>query len=203
MKTSFIRILFFIFCLTIISCGDSENLDAYKDKLLEESAKKLKTTKELLVKDLDVIIDSMSVVPLTVGDSLNLLSSSFEKKKDKLTKQIELYKLELALTQTRMFTLPSTIRDYKEKLKKAEKEMEEATENYNTKQELYSQQDSTKVLAKVFICRIAAKHPLKGIHETESSATVFSIDGQTLLNDGNKHLYEYFRAKTTGQDVKE
>ena len=203
MKTSFIKILFFAFCLAAISCGNNENLDVYKDKMLEVMAKEFKTTKELLVKDLDVIVDSMSVVPLTVGDSLNLLSSDYEKKKNRLSKQIEKNKERLVSAKKRLFPLPNIIRNYEDKIEAAEKEMKEATESYNAKQELYSQQDSSKVLAKVFICRIAIKHPLKGIHQTMSGATIFSIDGQTLLNEGNNHLYEYFKAKTTEQAVKE
>lgn len=203
MKTSFIKILFFAFCLATISCGSNENLDAYKDKILEELAKKFKTTKELLVKDLDVIVDSMSVVPLTIEDSLNLLSSDYEKEKNRLSKQIEKNKTGLASAKKRLFPITSVIWDYEEKIEAGEKEMKEVTENYNAKQELYSQQDKSKVLAKVFICRIALKHPLKGIHQTISGATVFSIDGQTLLDEGDNHLYEYFKAKTTEQAVKE
>ena len=203
MKTSFIKILFFAFCLAAISCGSNENLDAYKDKMLEAMAKEFKTTKELLIKDLDVIIDSMSVVPLTVEDSLNLLSSDYEKKKNRLSKQIEKNKKSLASAKKRLFPIPSVIGDYENKIEADEKEMKEATENYNAKQELYSQLNNSKVLAKVFICRIAIKHPLKGIHQTMSGATIFSIDGKTLLDEGNNHLYEYFRAKTAGQAVKE
>lgn len=197
MKTSFAKILFIAFCFAAISCGNNENLDAYKDKMLEAMAKEFKTTKELLVKDLDVVVDSMYVLPLTIEDSLNLLSSDFEKKKSRLTKQIEINRKGLDSAKKRLFPIPSVIGDYEDKIEKAEKEIKEATENYNTKYELYSRQDRLKILAKVFVCRIAIKHPLKGIHETMSGATLFSVDGQTLLDGGNNHLFEYFKSKTT------
>ena len=70
-------ITLFAVCLTMAACSTvgGEDLEAYKDKMLEGFAKQAKSTKELLIRDYDIIVDSMSVIPFTVADSLAVIDS--------------------------------------------------------------------------------------------------------------------------------
>ena len=84
----FKNILLLVTCLMITACG-GENLNAYKDKMLEATANRLGTTKELLVKDLDLVVDSMSLDYFLLEDSISLIKQTYDETIKEQEKQIE------------------------------------------------------------------------------------------------------------------
>ncbi len=84
----FKNILLLVTCLMITACG-GENLNAYKDKMLEAAANRLGTTKELLVKDLDLVVDSMSLDYFLLEDSISLIKQTYDETIKEQEKQIE------------------------------------------------------------------------------------------------------------------
>ncbi len=94
MKNLIEKSFFLVCCLLLVACG-GEDLNKYKEQYLDAMAKDMKTTKEFLVKDLDVVIDSMRIIPITVADSIYLLEefSKMDKKQiAKMKKEFKEYK---------------------------------------------------------------------------------------------------------------
>lgn len=185
----------FMLSCTIMAACQSENLEAYKEKMLEATAKKLGTTKELLVKDLDIVIDSMSVVPFTVKDSLNLLKD-IDQKIEQTSKDLESAKKAIEYTKKRsLFPSFYTI----EKLEKQKEELMNKLERLKYLQDVqipkYESMKESKVIAKIFCVRIAAKGPLDRIHTTKSSVFIFSADGETFIDEGSNLMLKYVSEK--------
>ena len=70
-----IKVLLMLFVsFMMASCGvGGDNLESYKTQYLDALAKEMGTTKDFLMKDWDISIDSMKIIPITVADSLALL----------------------------------------------------------------------------------------------------------------------------------
>lgn len=189
---AFRYIILTVVSLVMFSCG--ENLEAYKEKVLDAVASKLETTKELFVKDFDVVIDSMSVHPLTVGDSLALLATDFNRDKSKIDKKLVELKEELEKHQKKSWDY--LVEFTQERIKQKENELTSLTEKYNKKVEYYSKMDKNKVLAKAFCCRFSTKQMLTGVHKTLRGAFLFSPDGERYLSDTTNSVFNLFREKT-------
>ena len=191
--------------LVLFSCG--ENLEAYKEKVIEKAAKKLKTTEELLVKDLDLIIDSMTVEDFCVKDSLllsveikNNRSQLLQGKIESFQKKIEENKENIKKASgfyanfTRV-TNESLIKDYENGIKKFEKEIAKVKNENDSILNKYDGRNNKDVLLKIFKYRIAYKVPFKGIHEVKTVFSLFTPDGQTYLSDANEQMKRYLKSK--------
>lgn len=178
------------------SCG-ADNLDSYKSQYLDAMAKDLKTTKEFMMKDLDVVVDSMTIIPVTVADSIAIIeefSKMDEIEVAKLKKQIREYK--------RMESLLMLFAgENNEELKRAKALMEEGISTISSlenaaKNDLsrYKELDKDLVLAKVFSVQIAKKNA-NGVHEISKEMALFSSDDKLVNFRCPLFLAEYLEEK--------
>jgi len=177
--------LLLVVCMTMAACG-GENLDNYKEKTIELLAKKNRTTPELFISDYNVIIDSMSVTPITVADSIEILKI-WQSEQSEIEKDIEKTRKKL-----RSFFNFSEESDRKE-LKRLEAELKEIQESDKII-EKYSSMKSDEVLGKFFLCRISAMIPLLG-RQTEFDGFVFDKEGVWLKKEADKKMLNYFKTK--------
>lgn len=179
-------------CFLVVSCA-GDNLDSYKSQYLDAMAKDMNTTKEFMMKDLDIVVDSMTIIPVTVADSIAIIeefSKMDEKEVIEIKKQIREYKrMESLLT---LFAGKNN-----EELKHAKALMEEgiltisSLENA-TKNDLprYKELDKELVLAKVFSAQISKKNA-NGVHEISKEMALFSSDDKLVKFKCPLFLAEY------------
>lgn len=180
------NILLLAICLMNTACG-GENLEAYKDKVLETFANRLGTTKELLVKDYDVIVDSMSVTPITVADSIAIINL-WKGKQGEIEKSIELKRLNLKS----IFNF--NVSEDRKLLKTMESRLKEIQESDKIL-EKYTLMKSDKVLGKIFICRISSFFPLLG-RKTGFGGVIFDKEGICIMQeDVDEIIVDYFKQK--------
>lgn len=202
-------ILLFVVCTAMTACG-GENLDVYKDKVLESLAKELETTKELLVKDLDIKIDSMSLLYFYVEDSIAITKKEFEEllaKKEKLIKYYResIKKDEEAIKNAgndffsgaTIYAKRSFINEAKQNIKSTEKEIQKETEIYNQKLEKLKSRDKKEVIFNVFVYHSSIKNPLTGMHNAGKSMSLFTPDGETYLKEADKKIREQLMKRKT------
>lgn len=176
------NILLFVVCLSIASCGVND-LDAYKDQVLEYGAKKFGTTKELFIKDFDVVVDSMSLFPITVQDSINLINN-LDVYKESLQAEFEEYEI---LKNKRFYRWK--MRDT-ERVQEIEEELV-LIDKAKAKLPEYESMDKSKTLMKVFRCWIAIKLPLIG-RQTGIDYYLFSTDGD-LIKSADSRMVKYIK----------
>ena len=184
------------------ACGGS-NLDSYKDKMLESLAKQLGTTKDLLVKDLDINIDSMSVSFMSLQDSIDFVNWNYEKKRKPLDESIAYEKERISKLSEEygkkkngnnygfLSLLKQNINDAKYKLSKAENKLTILTEDYELSVSKFESRNPEDIVHHVFMYRIALKNPLKQIHEVASAMSFFSPDGKRFITEVKGPLYEF------------
>ena len=202
-------ILLFVVCTAMAACG-GENLDVYKDKVLEEMARVNDTTKELLVKDLDINIDSMSLLYFYVEDSIVLAEKKFkefliekEKQIESCKKSIEKNEKELNDARNSLFSYmfvdsySSILDKLRKKIENTEKEIQEETELYNQKLEKLKSRDKKEVIFNVFVYRASMKNPLTGMHNAGKSMSLFTPDGETYLKEADKKIREQLMKRET------
>jgi len=204
---AFKNIFLITVCIIMIACG-GENLDAYKDKVLEHVASKINTTKELLVKDLDMKIDSMSLSYFLVEDSLVLLERKYKEDVAKQEKWISTCKenierLEIEKNKSRKDLFYSitakindrSIKEYKKKIEDAEAKIQEIRDDYQLKFEMYQARDKKEVIYNIFHYRVTYKIPKKGIHQVDTSMDLFSPDGMTYIKSVSGEIKDYLKSK--------
>ena len=207
MKHFSLKSLLLIFCFMVSSCED--NFESYKDKFLEYTASQLNTTKELLVKDLDIKFDSMSISYFLVEDSILFIKQDCEEAIEKQNNRIASCKKDIERKEAeieknkgdRMASIFSAfnntaIEKYKNNIKEAEKKIEELKKKCEEDLKKYEGRNDNDVIFNVFNFQIAAKHPIKNIHEVSKEAALFSPDGQSLIdNNAGKRIKEHLKSK--------
>lgn len=167
------------------ACG-GENLEAYKEKALEKMAESAKTTKELLIEDYKLILDSMAVYPLTVGDSIELINR-FVAQREKYEKYIETTKKNLHS----FFNF--NYEDDKKDIKRWEETLKEIDKSEKDL-ERYQNMSPDETLCKVFICKVSVFTALTG-RKSSFDAYIFDKNGENVIHSGNKLLIDYFKEK--------
>ena len=206
MKTIIKCILLCFFCVAVTACS-SENLDTYRDKLLDSVASELKTTKELLIQDLDVRVDSMSLTYFLVEDSIYIIENKYKEELRNKEKQIESYKesikkLEnLVKKESGVFTSltaemsKSSIKTNKRYIKEIESEISKLTENYKSELSKYESRDSKEKIYNVFCYRVSLKNPMTQMHNSSREMSLFSLDGETYIKDVDNEIQKYLEQK--------
>lgn len=190
----FKNILLLVTCLMITACG-GENLNAYKDKMLEATANRLGTTKELLVKDLDLVVDSMSLDYFLLEDSISLIKQIYDETIKEQEKQIEWRQKEIKKYEeaNNRYYGKYTINKYKKDIEQLEKKIESIRQKHEEELAKFKGRNLSDVVYKVFYYRIMMKHPLKGIHEKQSSFCLFSPDGKVCTIEIDDEMGEYLK----------
>lgn len=195
-------ILMLAVCAIMTACGGS-NLDSYKNTMLESLAKQLGTTKDLLVKDLDINIDSMSVSFMSLQDSIDFVNLNYEKKRKPLDESIAFEKERISKLSEEyekkkngnnygfLSILKQNINDAKYKLAKAENKLTILTEDYELSVSKFENRNPEDIVHHVFTYRIALKNPLKQIHEVASAMSFFSPDGKRFITEVKGPLYDF------------
>lgn len=173
-------ILLFVVCMAMAACGNAQNnIESYKEQYLEAWAKDLGTTKEYLLKDLDISIDSIKIIPLTVTDSLNILN---EVNKDDGAK---LREFKTVIRQLKSMEGLLALSGDTEKVKEAKKMINEmpseiAALEKALKEDLsrYKEMDGDKVLSYIVSLQAAVLDPKTGIHKIEQRKAVFNTNGK-------------------------
>lgn len=195
MKRSFI--LAFLFVLTLGNAS-AQNLNSYKDKMLEFMASRVKTTKEMFVEDLDVKVDSMSLGHFLVEDSIYLLEKQLNKEIEEQNKLINYHKGYIEETKNKkpksgdniindMFKTmdANTINNSNHAIKKAEGKIQKIKAAYAPKLESLYARDKKAVLYDAFRCRVIFKHPRTGIRQVLVGYTFFVPGELKLINYEN------------------
>ena len=174
----------FVVCMTMTACG--ENLDNYKQKVLEQLAKESRTTPELFVKDYNVVVDYMSVTSITVADSIAVINL-WKAKKDEIEKSIEIKREQLHS----LFNFDKE--SDRKSLKLLEAKLKEIQESENLL-EKYASMQSDEVLGKFFSCRISVLIPLLG-RQTEAGGFIFDKEGVWFKQEADNIMFEYYKEK--------
>lgn len=184
MKRSFI--LAFLFIATLGNAS-AQNLNSYKEKLLEYLASSMGTTKEMLVEDLEVKIDSMSFAHFLVEDSIFLLEKQLNKEIEEQKKIIKYHQGSIEETKNKkpksddnlindMFKLmdANTITNSNHDIKKAEEKIEKIRAAYAPKLRSLYARDGKTVLYDAFRCRLVIRNPLTGIRKGGAGYSFFA-----------------------------
>lgn len=189
--------LLFVVCMTMTACG--EDVEAYKQKMLAKTFEgEAGALGELLLSNLEMEIDSMSVLDLTVQDSLNLLEIQLEERKE-LTKKYEEQKKWIKDIEKDVkyanFSARMKFFDIKKENEERGKKIESMTKEYEAKQALYKDADKSKILNKVFIYRVKVISPISKKEEISSELALFSSDGEICIDNSVNALFEYYKNK--------
>lgn len=193
-----------ICCSIITACsGEDSKLDSFKTKMLESVAVKHKTTPEMLVKDLDVKIDSMSLSPFLVEDSLALVQKQYddfiaEKESQLASSQKSVTKLEQELkTASGISKLAkaSSLDNFKRIHHNIEVELNKGKAKYEKLIATFENRDPKEVIYTVFQYRVSLKNPLTGIHMTDKDISYFTPDGQKLIDGVSVDIKKYIISK--------
>ena len=65
--------LLLVVCMAIVACDNGNNLNGYKEKVLDALSQQAGLPKEMFVKDYEVVVDSMSLIPIAVEDSIKII----------------------------------------------------------------------------------------------------------------------------------
>ena len=206
MKTMKLMMLFVV-CVATAACG-GENLDAYKRKLLEGIAKEGETTVELLVKDFDITVDSMSVLPFLLQDSIEYVKYNYEKQKKPLDESISYEKERIETLSKKLekekkgdsysfiALLKNNIFDARIKLENAEKKLESLTKHFETDMSKFEGRNPNDAIYNMFCYRFTAKNPFTGGHQVTYEIAFFSLDGEHLLTDVCGELLNFMKNRT-------
>ena len=189
-------------------CSCSENLDSYKDKVLEHAAAELGTTQELLIKDLDLKIDSMSISYFLVEDSIFLLEQKYKEdvqEQEKLIASQNKYieKLEKENKEMKKSSFSSMfksmnnnlIKESRSYIEQANAKIKEITDAYQLDLERYQGRDKKEKIYNVFRYHISFKIPNLEIHQAEFEMDLFSPDGETYIKPAGTNIKEYIETK--------
>ena len=196
-------IMLFIVCMTATACG-RVNLDTYKDKVLDSVALKFKTTKELLIQDLDIKVDSMSLAYFLVEDSIYLIENNYKEELKEKEKQIEAYKEEIKKLENRIEEMKGSltaemskfsIKNNEKYIKEAESEILKLTENYKSELSKYENRDPKEKIYNIFCYRASLKNPITQMHESGRVMSLFSPDGETYIKDVDNETKKYLEQK--------
>lgn len=206
MKHSTLKSLLFIFCFTLASCGNE--FDSYKDKVLEHTANELNTTKELLVKDLDIKFDSMSISYLHVEDSICILEEIYKeniaKQEEKIAAQknsIERRKKENEGRKkdylSSIFTSMNNqhIKEAERQIKEIEEKIQKITDDYHSELEKFEERDKKERIYNVFRYQISFIIPKTEMHQIIKGIDLFTPDGQTYINSASNRIKDYLDSK--------
>ncbi len=171
----------------------AQNLNSYKDKVLELMASSMKTTKEMFVEDLDVKVDSMSLGHFLVEDSIYLLEKQLNKEIEEQNKLINYHKGYIEETKNKkpkssdniisdMFKTmdANTINESSHAIKKAEEKIQKIKSAYAPKLENLYSRDKKEVIYDAFRCRVSFKSPRTGMRQVVGGYTFF-IPGEVNL----------------------
>lgn len=179
MKTLITNILLLVACTAFAACGSYVNdLESYKNQYLEAWAKGMGTTKELLLKDLDISIDSMNIIPITVADSLAILD---EVTKDNGKKLNELKTILNKIKQLQGLLAFSSdtekIKETKTMLKELPLEITNIERALKEDYSRYKEMDKGIVLMNVFYCQATFLDSNSGVHKVEQRRALFTLNG--------------------------
>ena len=179
-----IKVLLMLFVsFMMASCGvGGDNLESYKTQYLDALAKEMGTTKDFLMKDWDISIDSMKIIPITVADSLALLEEVSADNGASLNK----VKTEMA-EMRKMEGLLSLFGGSNKEVEKAKAILEEMSlEISNLERALkndlskYKGMEVAQILAKVLSFQFVALDKETGIHKIEKRNAVFTPSGELV-----------------------
>ena len=198
MKNLIEKSFFLVCCLLLVACG-GEDLNKYKEQYLDAMAKDMKTTKEFHVKDLDVVIDSMRIIPITVADSIYLLEefSKMDKKQiAKMKKEFKEYK-----KMEGLFMLFGG--NNKEQLNQAKEMMAEVMIAFADMEKAvikdlpkYKKMDENTVLAKILSLQLITKDAKTGVHTMSKELALFSPEGLLINLKCPLILSEYLKERS-------
>lgn len=183
-------ILLFVVCVAMAACGgENSKYEPYKEKMLETLAGGLGTTKDLLVKDLEIKIDSMSLSNFLVEDSINMLTQQYNEAEAETAKRIEKTNEKIneyeekakTATGVSIFVNRSFRDDSKRELKRLESVLKSIKEKYENAMATLEPRDKKEVIYQVFHFKITSLNPKTKIHEVRKRSTFFTADGQKVL----------------------
>ena len=183
-------------CLVMASCG-GDNLESYKSQYLDAMAKDMKTTKEFMMKDLDVVVDSMKIIPVTVSDSLFILEEFSKMSAEEIAntkKQIREYKRMEGLISLFAGADNEQYRMAKALIDEGISVLSSLETAIKVDLPRYKEMDKDFVLVKVFSAQIAMKNA-SGVHEISKEMALFSSDGKLVNFKCPYFLAEYLNQK--------
>ena len=167
-------------CLAMVACDNSAiDIESCKDQYFEAWAKNIGTTKDFLLKDLDVFVDSIKIIPITVNDSVAILeeigqvdSKQMREMKSMLAKMKRMEGL-LALSsdKERVEEAKAFIREIPLEINSLEKAFKEDLPRYQGI-------NGDKVLAYILDFQLATLDSSSGVHKVEKRRAVFSLNGK-------------------------
>ena len=173
--------LLLVVCMAIVACDNGNNLNGYKEKVLDALSQQAGLPKEMFVKDYEVVVDSMSLIPITVEDSIKIILNI-----DSYKKSIE-NKLSDYKARKRTLFYPWDEDDTK-KVQELNEQLV-SIENAKSKLAEYEMRDKDEVLIKVFRCWIAIKLPIHG-RQADFAYAIFSKDDEFITTtDSNMENY--------------
>lgn len=202
MKITTLKSLLFGICLVLVACG-SEKIDTYTEKVLEHAASNLNTTKELLVKDLDIKIDSTSLSSFLVEDSINLVTEQHDKYDAEKTKLLESANKSVSRLDEEAKTAKGVSKyatlsardNFKRIVKQIERELQSSKEKREKSMSSLINRDKNEVIFQVFQYRVTILNPKTKMHEVNKDVTFFTPDGKTVLSNVHKDVKKYVRNK--------
>ena len=185
-------------CMAMAACGGSK-YEVYKDKMLEAMASDLGTTKELLIKDLDLKFDSMSISNFLVEDSINMLTKQREAFEAEITKRLEKTKAKIEEYDEKsktakgvsIFVNRSLRDDNKRELKRLESVRKDVYEKFEKAMGTLKPRDKKEVIYQVFHFTLTALNPRTKVHEVKTDVVFFTPDGQNFLKDVSDDVAKY------------
>lgn len=201
MKTMKLMMLFFV-CVAMAACGgENRKYEPYKDKVLQSLADFFGTTKELLVKDLEIKFDSMSLSTFIVEDSINLITEQYNeaeaKNKERLEKTnakiIENEEKAKTATGVSKFVYRSNRDDYKRDKQRIEAAQKKMKERYDKAMSTLENRDKKEVIYQLFYTKATILNPKTKIHEVSKDVSYFSPDGQTYILEVPKEVKNYVK----------
>ncbi len=191
---AFKKLLLLLMCLMVTACG-GENLNAYKEKMLETLANEFGSTKDLLVKDLDIVVDSMSLDYFLIEDSITLIKQNFDKSIQEQKRQIEWRQKEIETIEkaNKKNYRTYTIKKYKSDIVQLEKKIESLREKLENELAKYEGRNIEDVVYNVFSFRVTMKNPQNGIHVKHSDYCLFSPDGEKCILDIDSEMKAYLK----------
>ena len=185
-------------CITMISCGtNGDNLESYKNQYLNQLAKEMGTTKDYLLKDLDIAIDSMKIIPITVADSIKILEeASADDGKNLKKAKSELAKIRQMESLITLFGgSDEKVKEAMALLKEMPSEISNIEKAISENLPKYKEMKETQVLAKVLSFQIATLDTKSRVHKVEKRKAVFTKNGELVRTKCPIFLEAYLNDK--------
>ena len=174
------NICLLVVCLAIVACDNSAiDIESCKDQYFEAWAKNIGTTKDFLLKDLDVSVDSVRIIPISVKDSVAILeevgkvdSKQMKEMKSTLSKMKRMEGL-LAFSSDK-----EMVKEAKAFIREIPLEINSLEKAFKEDLPRYKGINDNKILAYVLDFRVATLDSSSGVHKVEKRRAVFSLNGK-------------------------